>query len=188
MADVTEKNPEGKLTPKQAVFVQEYLTDYNATQAAIRAGYSERSAQEIGSENLSKPLIAKAIEQAQAERAERLGITADRVINELAKLAFSNMEDYIKKDGNGLASIDLSTVDRGQAAAISELTVDTRKLPGAEDEVEKVKFKLVDKGVNLERLGKYLKLFTDKLETELSGNIEVTKIERTIVDPKDTNG
>jgi phage terminase small subunit len=69
----------GDLTAKQQRFVEEYLIDLNATQAAIRAGYSEKTAYSIGNENLSKPEIAKAIETAQQERSQRTEITADRV-------------------------------------------------------------------------------------------------------------
>ena len=73
------------LTPKQQAFVQEYLIDLNATQAAIRAGYSEKTANRIGSENLSKPDIAEAIEKAMNERAEKTKTSAEWVIKELAK-------------------------------------------------------------------------------------------------------
>ena len=68
-----------KLTPKQAAFVAEYLTDLNATQAAIRAGYSPKTAYRTGADNLRKPQIAAAIESAQAKRSERLNITADDI-------------------------------------------------------------------------------------------------------------
>lgn len=69
-----------KLTDKQALFVQEYLVDLNATQAAIRAGYSERTAQEISSENLSKPIIQEAIRVLRDERMQRTQISADYVL------------------------------------------------------------------------------------------------------------
>ncbi len=70
----------GSLNPKQQRFVAEYLVDLNATQAAIRAGYSKRTAQRIGSENLSKPLVAAAVAAGQVERAERTEITQDYVL------------------------------------------------------------------------------------------------------------
>jgi phage terminase small subunit len=76
------------LTAKQRVFVREYLLDFNATQAAIRAGYSAQTARQTGSENLSKPYIAAEIERALAERG---GITRTRVVEELAKIAFSDI-------------------------------------------------------------------------------------------------
>ena len=72
-----------KLTPKQQRFVDEYLIDLNATQAAIRAGYSEKTAYSIGDENLKKPEIKKAIEQAQQERQKRTLVTQDDVIRGL---------------------------------------------------------------------------------------------------------
>ena len=71
------------LTPKQQRFVDEYLIDLNATQAAIRAGYSEKTAYSIGDENLKKPEIKKAIEQAQKERQKRTLVTQDDVIRGL---------------------------------------------------------------------------------------------------------
>ena len=69
-----------KLTPRQARFVEEFLVDCNATQAAVRAGYSEKTAGVIGHENLSKPNIAAAIAKAQTERAEEVGITQADVV------------------------------------------------------------------------------------------------------------
>lgn len=68
------------MTPKQSAFVNEYLIDLNATQAAIRAGYSEKTARQTAAENLSKPDIAEAVQKAMNERAERTEITADYVL------------------------------------------------------------------------------------------------------------
>lgn len=68
------------LTAKQNLFVKEYLVDLNATQAAIRAGYSEKTAHDIGCENLKKPNIAKAIQEAMDARSQRTEITADYVL------------------------------------------------------------------------------------------------------------
>ena len=70
------------MTDKQTVFVQEYLKDMNATQAAIRAGYSEHTAYSIGQENLKKPEIKQAIDTAMNERAERTELTQDYVYAE----------------------------------------------------------------------------------------------------------
>lgn len=75
-----------KLTAKQSLFVQEYLIDLNATQAAIKAGYSDKSAKEIGCENLTKPNIAEAIQTAMDKRGERLEITQDSVLKKLEAL------------------------------------------------------------------------------------------------------
>lgn len=71
------------MTPKQKLFILEYLKDLNATQAAIRAGYSQRTAKSVGCENLTKPYIQEAIQEAQAKRAKRTEITADWVLKRL---------------------------------------------------------------------------------------------------------
>ena len=78
------------LTPKQQRFVEEYLIDLNATQAAIRAGYSEKTAYSVGHENLKKPEIQKAIEEAKNKISERTELTVDMVVNGLLKEA----QDY----------------------------------------------------------------------------------------------
>ena len=101
-----------------------------------------------------------------AARGHRFDITAERVLGELAKLAFANPADYFTVQADGTAYVDLSTLTRAQAAAIAEIVVDEYVEGKGEDtrNVKRVKIKLVDKGVNLERLGRHLKLFTDKVE------------------------
>ena len=84
------------LTPKQQRFVEEYLIDLNATQAAKLAGYSEKTAFRIGTENLHKPAIQVAIQEALQKRSDRTEITADSVLRELAVLAFSDMAHYVQ--------------------------------------------------------------------------------------------
>lgn len=81
------------LTPKQAAFVQEYLIDLNATQAAIRAGYSVDTAKSIGCENLTKPDVANAIAEAKAERAAKTGITALWVLQQAQEVYIAARED-----------------------------------------------------------------------------------------------
>ena len=75
-----------KLNPKQKKFVEEYLIDLNATQAAVRAGYSRKTAIKIASENLAKPHIAEAIQRAIQERSERTEITQDEIVKDLQDL------------------------------------------------------------------------------------------------------
>src|SRR3546814_8117 len=87
------------LTDKQRRFVEEYLVDLNATQAAIRAGYSKKTAASIGEENLRKPDIAKAIQEAQAARSKRTEITQDQVLKELAKIGFADIRKAIRWGG-----------------------------------------------------------------------------------------
>jgi phage terminase small subunit len=88
------------LTPKQARFAEEYLIDLNATQAAIRAGYSAKTARAMGCENLTKPDIQAAVTEAQRDRAARTGITQDEVIRGLKKEATLDGEDNHRRNPN----------------------------------------------------------------------------------------
>lgn len=157
----TPKEP--KLTNKQRIFVNEYLIDLNATQAAIRAGYSEKTAAEIGYEYLRKPQIAKAVQEAMDKRVDKLEITSERVLAEIAKMAFFDVRKLFDADG---APIHITSLDDETAAAIAGLDVVTT---GNQDIgfANVLKIKLADKSKNLELLGRHLKLFTDK--TEITG-------------------
>ena len=154
-----------KITPKQQRFVSEYLIDLNATQAAIRAGYSPRTAKQMGTENLAKPVLAAAIQKAMAERGKRTEIEADDVIRELAKIGFANMMDYTRVTDEGEMVVDLSKITREQAAAIGEVTVEDF-MDGRGDDaraVRRVRFKLADKRAALVDLGRHFALFTDNM-------------------------
>lgn len=83
-------NPHPRLTPRQERFVAEYLVDLNATQAAIRAGYSPKTASAIGAENLRKPQLAAAVRVAARERAAATEITAANVLRRLASIGFND--------------------------------------------------------------------------------------------------
>jgi len=85
-----------KLTAKQLVFIEEYLIDLNATQAAIRAGYSKKTAQQVGSQNLSKLVIQTAIQKAMDQRSERTGITAVKVLDAIAEIGFADFSEDIR--------------------------------------------------------------------------------------------
>jgi len=106
-----------KLTDKQEQFCQEYLIDLNATQAAIRAGYSENTASETGYENLRKPQIAGRIAELKAERQERVQITQDRVLLEYSRLAFLDVRKLYDENGRLLPITEL---DDDTAAAIAD--------------------------------------------------------------------
>lgn len=140
------------LTPKQKRFVAEYLVDLNATAAAIRAGYSKNTAEVIGYENLRKPQIETAINQAIQEREKRTKITQDMVLQETAKLAFFDIRKMFDKNGKPL---DISKLDDDTAAALVGLDVqDIADKDG--DYVGYVKkYKMADKVKALELLGKH---------------------------------
>lgn len=156
------------MTPKQERFVAEYLIDLNATQAAIRAGYSAKTAYSIGDENLSKPEIAAAIAAAQAKLAKRAEITAEMIVAEMAKIGFANMADYMKATEQGDPYLDFSGLTRDQAAALGEVTVEDYKEGRGQDarDVKRVKFKLHDKLSALEKIGRHLGMFKDRLGLE----------------------
>lgn len=158
--DSVEIEEDLPLEPRQQLFVDEYLVDLNATQAAIRAGYSENSARAIGCENLTKPNIANAIAKAQEERSSRTKITQDMVLQELAKIGFANMLDYMKPH-NGQMHLDMSEITRDQAAAISEYQTETVSGRGEMPDIEKTKFKLLDKRQALVDIGRHLGMFKD---------------------------
>lgn len=157
------------LTPKQGAFVREYLIDLNATQAAIRAGYSAKTAYSMGEENLRKPEIAAAVAEAQAARAKRTEITADRVLKELARIGFADVRKLFGDDG--LQSP--TEMDDETAAAVQSVEVVVRRTPGDEKNVEHIhKIKLNDKLGALTQIGRHLGMFTDKIEH--GGNMNVT--------------
>ena len=146
-----------KLTPKQRLFVQEYLIDLNATQAALRAGYSVNNSHKIGSQLLDNPRIKQAIELAMYERELRTKVTQDRVIQELAKIAFINPTDVVDSYDASLHN----GAAREDTAAISSIRV--KRLPTREGFGVEREIKLHDKIRALELLGKHLRLFNDKL-------------------------
>jgi phage terminase small subunit len=154
------------IKPKQQRFIREYLIDLNATQAAIRAGYSANSAEVQGFRLLTNVKIQAEIAILSKKILDKIEITAEKVLNELALCGFANMQDYIKTSESGDAFVDLSALTRSQAAAIQEITVeDYMEGRGASArEVKRTKFKLAEKRGSLELLGRYMKLFTDKVE------------------------
>lgn len=158
-----------KLTKKQKLFVEEYLIDLNATQAAIRAGYSFNTAKEIGYENLTKPHIKSAIDKAMAERSRRTGVNADRIVQELAKIAFLNPTDVINMDE---ATIKGDS-NRDDTAAISSVKV--KRIPTEDGDITEREVRTYDKIKALELLGKHIGMFTDKFKVE--GNIPIVIVD-----------
>lgn len=169
------------LTPKQRRFVDEYLIDLNATQAAIRAKYSAKTAQEQSARLLSNVMVQSAIQQRMKDREARTEITQDKVLRELAKIGFSDIRKIVKwgetelrisdgEDGDlvpyhGLALVDSSEVDDDTAAAIAEVSQGR----------EGLKVKLHDKKGALVEMGRHLGLFIPKGHADL--DIELKRIE-----------
>ena len=149
------------MNSKQQRFVEEYLIDLNATQAAIRAGYSPKTANVIGSENLAKPEISNAISRAMAERSRRTGINQDRVVRELAKIAFVNINDVCTSNGR----IRQDATDEDLACIESIKVKQTETDTGSSEERE---VKLCSKLKALELLGKHLGMWNDKVDLNLN--------------------
>lgn len=158
-----------KLNAKQQRFVDEYLIDLNATQAAIRAGYSVKTANEQGSQLLAKLSIQEAISKAMAERSKRTGVNQDRVVLELAKIAFVNANDLINPEDASIRP----HASRDDLACIQSVKV-KQSLSDKGDLTER-EIRLNDKMKALELLGKHLGMFKDKVELE--GDIGVTIVD-----------
>lgn len=156
------------MTRKQDRFVKEYLIDLNATQAAIRAGYSPKTANEQGARLLANVSVQEAIAKAMAERSKRTGISQDRVIQELARIAFVNPQNVINpKDASVKA--DATEDDLACIQSVKVKTMDGAKGKSVEREV-----RLNDKMKALELLGKHLGMFKDKLEVDADMDLNIT--------------
>lgn len=140
-----------KLTAKQEMFCLEYLIDLNATQAAIRAGYSEKTAQQVGSENLSKPVINQYISTLKAERSDSVAVDAKYVLNRLVEIDKLDVLDILDDVGNMKAIKDWP---KSWRTSISGLDVQDMISGDTESVIKKIKWP--DKLRNLELLGKHV--------------------------------
>ncbi len=131
-------------------FCLAYVIDLNGAKAAIAAGYSAKGAEVRASELLRKRKVRDRIAELTKKHADKLEITAERVLQELASLAFLDPRKFFDETGTLKRIVDL---DDATAASIA----------GFEGTDYGMRIKFVDKGVNLERLGRYLKLFVDQV-------------------------
>jgi phage terminase small subunit len=143
-----------KLTAKQEMFIQEYMVDLNATQAAIRAGYSEKTAKSIGQENLTKPAIRARIEELQQKRAEKVNLDAEWVLRNLQTVVQRSLQEE----------------------PVMKFDYEQKKI------VETGEYTYDSQGVNraLELIGKHLGMFKDKLD--ISGSMVIFKGEDALED------
>ncbi len=152
------------MRPKQQRFVEEYLVDLNATQAAIRAGYSEKTAGQIGDENLKKPEIKEAIQARRKELSEKVEITQERVLKEYARIAFLDPRKLFDNTG---APLPIQDLDDDTAAAI--IGLDVVQVGNAEVGVGDVlKYKMADKKGALDSVARHLGMFNDKLDVKVT--------------------
>lgn len=150
-----------KLTDKQKKFIDEYLVDLNATQAAIRAGYKEKAAYRTGAENLRKPQIQEEIQKRMEERQKRTEITQDMVLQELAAIAFARATDYVSVRDGMVQVKDTDQLSDSQIAAIA----------GIKETQNGIEVKLGSKEKTLELLGRHLGMWNDKLD--MAGDMDM---------------
>ncbi len=160
------------LSPQRQKFVSEYLVDFNAKHAAIRAGYSERTSQAQGSRLLTYAEVQEGISKALQDQQKRTAITADRVLAELGKIAFANVSDYVNTTAEGgrtIGEANLENCTRDQLAALSEISLDA---------TGGLKIKAGDKVRALEKIGQHFGMWTNKVEVtgKDGGPIETTDI------------
>lgn len=184
---------EGSLTPKQRMFVREYIVDLNATQAAIRAGYSAKTAQVQASRLLLNAMVERAITGAMNARSRRTQVTADRVLKELAKIGFADIRRAVKWDQTAAPEegseakvtvtnvhlVNSDDIDDDTAAAIAEIS---QSANGS------LKVKLHDKRAALVDIGKHLGMFTERVQLTGDADNPVHIVERRIVRPADRDG
>lgn len=174
MSDQDYSRPKFRTRPlsaRQQLFVLEYLACWNGTQAAIRAGYSAKTAHITAGELIRHPAIATSIAAAQAKRAKRLEISADRVIAKIAKIAFGDIRQLFNEDGTPKRPDEL---DADAAALVRD--VEVSYVVTRDGRLTNYKLKLHDKLAALVTLGKHLGLFAENV------NVNVRRDPREISD------
>ena len=151
-----DEQPKIELTEKQKAFCREYILDWNGAQAAIRAGYSEKTAKEISSQNLTKLNIQEYIKQLQSEIEKVAGVSMLRVINEHMKLAFSSIAHL---HNTWIERKEFEALNDEQKSCIAEISTQVKRYNSKEGEsydIEYVKIKLYDKQKALDSISKML--------------------------------
>lgn len=172
------------LTVKQQLFVAEFMVDTNATQAAIRAGYSKRTAKAMGTENLSKPAIRAAIDAEIEKLKTKISFTAEAVLAELALIGFAGMGDFVTIDASGLVqAIPLDGLAENKHRIIRKVkekrvirsTKGTEENPDGDQILDATfEFELCDKVKSLELLARHLGLLHDKTEVDMKQSVQIT--------------
>lgn len=168
-----------KLNKKQKLFAKEYLVDLNASAAAERAGYSKKTAGAIGHKLLKITQIQSAISGAMIDREKNTGVTADRIVLELAKVAFADIKHYVVVDEGGGIKIKLfSDMPDGASGAIKAIKENRAIKEDADGNqvtvYDKTTYEMHDKMKALELLGRHLGMFKDKVEH--SGTVNLAQI------------
>ncbi len=167
-------NPKSKkkLSPKHKQFVKEYLIDFNASQAYIRAGYKAKTADSNANRLMGNDSIQEEIRKQQAELAKRSEITADMVIKEFAKIAFIQESDFYHEDGSAKYPYELTD---DQRSALQSYWIKTVKV--GDEYIDIPQFKVHDKTKSLENLGKHLGIYeADNHQQKVEPVTHITKV------------
>ena len=148
------------LTDKQALFCKEYLVDFIATQAAIRAGYSKKTAKSIAYENLTKPYLQEYLAIMVEEKFEKVEITVELVLKHLYDMAFFDPLELLDEDGDFLP---ISMWPKGTGKLIAGLDIQTVRDENGKTVTIK-RLKIPSRERNIENLGRYRAMFTDKVK------------------------
>lgn len=167
-APINVRTAWGELTERQALFVLEYPIDCNIKQAGIRSGFALKTAESTCSQLLKhNPNVQLVTAWLLEQRAERLNIDADAVLQNLAETTFTNMQDFLDRDeNNNLIVRDLLSMRPQKVAAVKKIKITNRRL-GSEDapiDEQKIELELYDRQKGAELLGKHLRLFADVVE------------------------
>lgn len=169
------------MTPKQERFVQEYLIDLNASQAAVRAGYSTKTAGSQAFDLLKKPEIQDAIAALQQERGKRTTITADRVLEELGRIAFFDLRTLYREDGSLKAMNELDDAAAAVLAGVDVVETKGNAEVGGEDGLRHIpefvkKVKIPDKVAALGLAMRHLGMLKDKVEHSGDLIVKINKL------------
>ncbi|MCL6455067.1 MAG: terminase small subunit [Alicyclobacillus sp.] len=154
-----------ELTRKQQLFVHEYLVDMNATQAAIRAGFSEKTARQQASRMLSNVNVKRGIEEAWRDKIRRADITADDVLRLIARSAFADIRDFVEWDSTE-EGFRVKPSDRIDGQLVTEVSEETREFPSGMRETTR-RLKLVNKEQMIKLLAQHFGLAENKLKVDL---------------------
>lgn len=155
------------MTPKQEMFCREFLIDLNGTQAAIRAGYSAKTANRIATENMSKSDIKRRIEELKQQRQEVIGVDASYVLQRLIDIDQMDARDILNDDGSVKPIYDWPDVWRQSISGVDLMEISNSENVAAT--LKKIKWP--DKIKNLELLGRHVSVAAFKDRVELSGNV-----------------
>lgn len=167
------RTPKTPLTRKEKIFCKEYIIDFNGTRSAKAAGYSPVKTNRAATKIMNYPNVKAEIERLIEERSKRIQITGDMVVEELAKLGFNNIQDYITTNN---AVVDISKINPDKAKGVAEVSSETIEMGSGKSAIKRTrtKLKLHNKEKVLELLGRHTGIF-EKDNSQKSVKIKVTK-------------